>query len=142
MEYLLGSLVTLVTIFVINKTINKKIKDGFRLQPTTYTQSFIHDVLSPFLPTNFDLADQARPKTQASKHLAKNTVKVLFTENKAYWIKDNSVYSADVDNGVVDEESAYKLDIMGMDDVQLKEISFIVEKLTEGVDDENRYSGQ
>lgn len=69
-------------------------------------------------------------------------MRVLFVEDKAYWIKDNSVYSANVFDGIVDEESAFKLDIMGMDAVELKEISFIVEKLTEGVDDENRYSGQ
>ena len=142
MEYLLGSLVTLVTIFVINKSINKKINNGFKLKTSTYSQSFTHDVLSPFLPTNFELSIQSRPKTQASKLLAKTTIKVLFTEDKAYWIKDNCVYSADVKHGLVDEETTLKLDIMGMDAVELKEISFIIEKLTEGIDDENRYSGQ
>jgi hypothetical protein len=143
MEYLLGSLVTLLTMFIFSLVINQKLKSPNNvIKVRAYSQSFIHKTLAPFLPTNDELRYETRKKTQSSKLLAKYTMRVLFVEDKAYWIKDNSVYSANVFDGIVDEESAFKLDIMGMDAVELKEISFIVEKLTEGVDDENRYSGQ
>jgi hypothetical protein len=143
MEYLLGSLVTLLTMFVFSLIINKRLKSSSSIIKTPiYSQSFIHQTLRPFLPTNSELKYETKQKTQSSKLFAKNTVRVLFVENKAYWIKDHSVYSADVVDGLVDQESAFQLDMMAMDAVQLKEISFIIEKLTEGVDDENRYSGK
>ena len=69
-------------------------------------------------------------------------MRVMFLEDKAYWIKDNAFFTANVFDGIIDEESTSRVDIMGMDDVQLKEMSFIVDKLTEGIDDENRYSGK
>jgi hypothetical protein len=141
MEYLLGSLVTLVTILVVNRIINKKIR-GIKAPSLLYTQSVIHTTLRPFLPTNKDLRGEAKVKTQSKNHQNKNTMRVLFVENKAYWIKENTFYTADAIDGMVDEETTKRVDIMGMNRVQLEEMSFIVGKLTEGIDDENRYSGK
>jgi len=140
MEYLLGSLITLLTILIVNLSILKKVKPNSKLK-ILYSQSFIHSTLMPFLPTNDELKMQAIKKTQSRIHTNNNTMRVLFIEDKAYWIKQNTFYSADVVNGLVDETTTSKVDIMGMDKVQLEEMSFIVEKLTEGIDDENRYSG-
>lgn len=75
-----------------------------------------------------------RLNTQSSKHLEKTQVKILFTDQYAYWIKDNSVYRADLQDGLILEESAKVLDMMALDKVQLDEMIFIVEKLTEGKD--------
>lgn len=140
MEYILGSLVTLVTIVVANKIITKKAA-VYKTSGIAYTQSVVHEVLAPFLPTNKELRN-TRINSQSSKHTKDNTMRVLFVSDKAYWIKNNVFYTADLVNGIVDEESTKKVDIMGMNDVQLKEMSFIVDKLTEGLDDENRYSGK
>jgi hypothetical protein len=96
--------------------------------------------LAPILPTNQEL--KAVTKTQSKNHSKNNTMRVLFVSDKAYWIKDNGFYTADVIDGMVDEESTTMVDIMTMSGVQLKEMSFIVDKLTEGIDDENRYSGK
>lgn len=140
MEYILGSLLTLVSIYVANRLINKKIIK-YRRVPVLYTQSMVHETLSPFIPTNKEL-DYKPLKTQSVSHKNKNTMRVLFVSNKAYWIKDNNFYTADLVDGMVDEESTKKVDTMGMDKVQLEEMSFIVDKLTEGLDDENRYTGK
>ena len=142
MEYLLGSLITLITIFISNRIINKSIKNTKNNISIFYSQSIIHSTLAPLLPTNKELSIQQNKKTQSKNHLLKNSLRVLFTNDKAYWIKDNIFYTADVIDGLVKEETTNKVDIMGMDDVQLKEMSFIVEKLTEDIDDENRYSGK
>jgi len=142
MEYLLGSLVTLLTVVIANKIISKRIAEARLVKTPIYSQSFVHNLMSPYIPTNEELKNQSLKKTQSSKLIAKNLVRVLFTEDKAYWIKDNTVYTANLIDGVVDEESTLRVDMMAMDTVQLKEMSFIVEKLTEGVDDENRYSGK
>jgi hypothetical protein len=142
MEYLLGSLVTLLTVVIANKIISKRIAEARLVKTPIYSQSFVHNLMSPYIPTNEELKNQSLKKTQSSKLIAKNLVRVLFTEDKAYWIKDNTVYTANLIDGLVDEESTLRVDMMAMDTVQLKEMSFIVEKLTEGVDDENRYSGK
>jgi hypothetical protein len=142
MEYLLGSLVTLLTILIINRTVNRATGRELKSTGIAYTQSFVHSTLYPFITIPKDLIMNNSIKTQARKHLQKNSFRVLFVEDKAYWIKDNIFYTAEVSDGSVNEETTSRVDIMGMDEVQLKEMSFIVDKLTEGIDDENRYSGQ
>ena len=75
--------------------------------------------------------------TQASNYLKRKMVRVIFTKSNAYWIKDNAVYEAEILDGSIKQESTKKVDIHAMNDVQLKKIQFIVEKLTEGLTDEN-----
>jgi hypothetical protein len=142
MEYLLGSIVTLVTILFINRIIDKKVKAFDKLPNVFYTQSIVHATLSPFLPTNDELKDTSKVKNQSKNHQNKTTMRVLFLQDKAYWIQDNIFYTADLVDGLVDEETKTRVDTMGMNKVQLEEMSFIVERLTEGIDDENRYSGK
>jgi len=59
----------------------------------------------------------------------------------AYWIKDNTVYSADILDGIIQEDSTKKVDIMSMDKVQLDEMIYIIDMLTEGASNENGSSG-
>ncbi len=55
------------------------------------------------------------------------------TGTKAYWISDNKVLEAPInEDGRIDFESALPIDTMGMDKVELDKISFIVDRLTEG----------
>jgi hypothetical protein len=65
----------------------------------------------------------------------------MFLDGRAYWIKDNQFYCADLVNGNVDQETAKPVDTMGMDKVQLDKMFFIVQKLTEGKADDRRSSG-
>lgn len=71
-------------------------------------------------------------KTQATNHYDKNRVKVIITDSKAYWIRDNAVYEADVISGIVQENSTKVVDMMALDEVKLKDMMFIIDKLTEG----------
>ena len=63
---------------------------------------------------------------------AKST-RVLIIDNEAYWIKNNTVFMAEVINGEVEKETTREVDTMAMDKVQLKKMIFIVEKLKEGL---------
>jgi hypothetical protein len=65
-------------------------------------------------------------KTQATDHYDSGRMKILFSEDKAYWIKDNAVYCADIVDNQIVENSEKPLEMM-----------FIVEKLTEGIDNDN-----
>ena len=63
-------------------------------------------------------------------------------DSKAYWIKDNVFYSADMaPDGTVDKDTTQKVDTFSLNKVQLDKMVFIVDRLTEGLDDDSRYSG-
>lgn len=60
-------------------------------------------------------------------------LRVAIIDNLAYWISDNAVFVAGInEDGFIDKESARPIDTMGMDKVELDKIGFIVERLTEG----------
>jgi hypothetical protein len=59
----------------------------------------------------------------------------------AYWIKNNSLYTAKQDDGEIEEDTTKKVDMYAIDDVELKKMIFIVDVLTKGLTDENRDSG-
>lgn len=103
------------------------------------SQSRSHEALA----SNMILIPMRKPlgETQSSKYEDKTQVRVLINENSAYWIVDNSVYRASIDeDGYVQKDSAEIVDMMSMNKIQLDEMMFIVEKLTEGKND-NRTTG-
>jgi hypothetical protein len=82
------------------------------------------------------------PNTQSRDYEKKMTVKVVMTEGQAYWIRDNTVYTADIaEDYSVQNETTRIVDIMSMDKVQLDKIIFIVDKLTEGSKNDGGNSG-
>lgn len=137
MEYFLGSLITLAVVITVNIFLRKKAKEP--MPSVRYSQSHVFDLISPFLPEGF-AAKQPKP-TQSSKHMEEISMRVVFIENKAYWIKDGTFYVARVVHGQVDHGNAQVVDTMAMDKVQLDKIMLVVEKLTEGKTNDSRDSG-
>ncbi len=127
MEYVIGSAVTLFSIYFINRFIKREL-DSEGIVSITYSQSHIHNLINPFLPDNSELV-LLKP-TQATKHMEETQLRVIIVEDKAYWIKDNDFFVADLIEGLVDRESARLVDTMSMSKVELEKIIFIVEKLT------------
>ena len=80
-------------------------------------------------------------ETQAFKHNDKQTIRVVIHDNTAYWMQNNQFLSANVVDGMVDQETAKPVDTMSMSEVELDKISFIVEKLTEGQKNDRGNSG-
>lgn len=69
---------------------------------------------------------------QSKNHEEKTNVKVIILEDKAYWVKDNAFYVADISKNGIDQNTTHVLDIMNMDKVQLDKIMFIVDRLRDG----------
>jgi hypothetical protein len=128
MEYALGSIITLIVIFTINFLLGKNTPK--EVPTIRYSQSHIYNLIAPFIPKNNELLES--PITQSSKHFDSISIKVVFVNNKAYYIKDNIFYVANVEDEVIQHETATVVDTMSMNKVQLKEIMMIVEKLTKG----------
>ncbi len=76
--------------------------------------------------------EQKNPMTQSKKRERMENIKVIIMDNSAYWIKDNAFYTAEVDQfGTVDRDTTRIVDTMGMDDVQLDQMLFIIDRLKE-----------
>lgn len=135
MEYLIGSLLTIAIIFFTRRYLepHQDIKSEFI--KIKYSQSYIHDMVAPF--QNIVFLDRYPQHTQSSKHLEASQLRIIMTGKNAYWIKDSKVYRADLLEGRVQEDSAKVLDMMALDKVELEEVIFIVDKLTEGKSNDN-----
>ena len=133
MEYLVGSVVTLIVLFVLR---NKLSKTTLTADPILikYRQSHIFQMVKPFL----DLSTvKAKRKTQSYMHEEKMHVRVILVDRQAYWILNNVLFVADEVDGMIDKESTRPVDTISMDKVQLDKMIFIVEALTEGKSDED-----
>lgn len=130
MEFIIGSSIVAAALLFLSFVI---LKNGRRkkIKKNLVTQSTIFEIIAPALPILKSLYKEPL-NSQASKYADRNKVNVLVLENKAYWIKDNNVFVAKIINNDIDQDSAQVVDTMTMNKVQLKELSYIVEKLTEG----------
>jgi len=131
MEYVLGSVITLIGVGLVALIYAKSRKDLTNTYNVIrYSQAHIHEIIKRYIPeSEFELK---RPKSQSQNQENSRYTRVVFVENHAYWIRDNSLFMADMDGGMVDEETTRKVDTINMDKVQLEKITHIVEALTEG----------
>lgn len=140
MQYLIGSVFGMIAILLcIKLTDNKTKPNELRID---ISQSKIYEVIKPAVPI-LEILEKLKPiETQASKFEKSLLVRVMVVEGEAYWIKDSVVYQANVDNDAhIDKSSTKVVDVINMDDVQLKKIEFIISKLTEGLDDDSSNTG-
>lgn len=139
MEYFLGSLLTVLVIVGILFAIRKS---SIKLDRTTiqYSQTHVYNIIERFVPSNQELTKPI--KTQASVHWEKIHIRVLILGSKAYWIKDNAFYVANIVDGEIDETSTAQVDTMAMDAVQLNKMLNIVEELTRGSSNDYWDSGK
>lgn len=89
----------------------------------------------------YDKTQQKRRiKTQSQNHFKETNVKVIIVDNEAFWIKNNIFYKAQMSDQGVDKNTTQEVDTIAMDKVQLDKMLFIMDKLTEGIDDDSRSS--
>lgn len=130
MEYFIGSFSTCLILFFGAKIFFNKDNIVKQDNPFKYSQSHIYEIIKPLMP---DVKFTKTPINRQSKnHEERTNVKVIILEDKAYWVKDNAFYVADISKNGIDQESTHVLDIMNMDKVQLDKIMFIVDRLREG----------
>ena len=141
MDVFVGAITTLIIIVVINYVANRYFNSS-QLPALRYSQLNIYNMIAPYL--DMMVADQIpkRQDSQASKYYKANHITMVIAENKAYWIKENQLYVADLDGGSIDKDSAEPVDTMAMDDVQLQKTLIIVEKLREANNYDNGGSSQ
>lgn len=138
MEYLVGAIFAIALLGLYNYFINvKHSSDPIKIR---YRQSHIFNLIAPAIPILQSMEAEERP-SQSREHSQGKSLRVIFTDNKAYWIKENNFYVANVVNGMIDEDSKQIVDTMAMDKVELDKMIFIVEKLREGTDNDRGNPG-
>ena len=129
MEYFLGSLLTLIAMFVTTRLVSSESKTTDK-SPFRYSQSHIHEIISPLVP---DLRSYKKEVLrQSSKQEERTNIKVVIFDNKAYFVKDGTFYCAEMHGTDIDGANATLVDTMGMDKVQLDKMLFIMDQLRDG----------
>lgn len=138
MEYFVGAVITVIAFAVVNFLLNKNKTEDNSLQ-ITYSQSHVYELMRPLIQMVGHIEEGV--ERQSTNYLKNVYMRIMIVKDKAYWIKDNAFYVADVVDGEVSKQNARVVDTMNMDKVELDEMLFIVEKLREDNND-SRGSGQ
>lgn len=137
MDYLIGSLLTIIVVYFIVKSMASTIVSSTASFKIRYSQTHMHSLIKPLLPPLNQIKKlNVKPK-QSTKHVDKTHIKVIILEDNAYWTKDNVLYTAEIVNGEIDKALTRVVDIMGMDKVELDKMLFIVDKLRDGKNDDS-----
>jgi lipopolysaccharide export LptBFGC system permease protein LptF len=131
MEFLFGFVVAFATLLFIKRfLITDNVLESKMLSRIKYSQSHIFSLIAPSIP--YMPVTRSFTPTQAFLNDQKNNQRVILTEDRAYWIKDNTFYEAQLVDGEVDKNTTKVVDTLAMDKVELDKMAFIVQKLTEG----------
>jgi hypothetical protein len=137
-EYFIGFLIAFGLIILLRVLVPKIVKSESAIK-IKYSQSHIHDMIKDSLPDSPFLPIQ-KPR-QTLNHEKSVNLRVLFIDKEAYWIKENKLFIADHESGVVKEDTARRVDTMGMNRVQLDKVIYIVDVLNEGNENDRGYPG-
>lgn len=130
MEYFLGSLTTLIILIVVARNLSKQRALTFSSFPK-YTQSYNYELLKPFFDIGEGSLHQHRA-TQSINYFDSKHIKVVVMDDYAYWISGNKLWCAEFNENGVDENSTKEVDTIGMNRVELNKMITVVDKLTEG----------
>ena len=104
-----------------------------------YSQSSIHLMIKDFLPKT--LYERPRQQSQSLKHVEKNTIKVIFIEDKAYWVSNNIFYCAEAVGGSVNVDTTEPIDTANMSKKDIDKMLFILDNLKNGSNDDSSSTG-
>lgn len=136
-EYITGFFACLLILYLVTRLQTKyNILNEKSIKPIRYSQSHVHSLVSPLLPKPGRI--KKITKSQASIIDQQNHIRVIIMDNKAYWIKDNTFYTAEMSiDGTVNKDSTTRVDTDSMSKVQLDKMLFIVDRLREGTFDDS-----
>ena len=122
--------------YIVAKLVNHP-KNSTKSVKTNFSQSRQHELVADFVP----ILPMKPVFTQSMKHERSQYTRIFFVGNDAYWIEDSRVYTAKFEDGKVDHENKKTVDMTTIDKVELDKMIFVVERLTEGLSDDSRDSG-
>ena len=126
MEYAIGSVVTLVALFIFSRLFLPS-PEQTRQVKIISRQSRLFEIIRPALP--FLETQNELPETQSYRYEDSLHLKVIVSDGIAYWIHENRLYQGDFVDGHIDRESGKVVDTMTLSKVELEKMSYIVDRL-------------
>lgn len=123
MEYAIVIFLTLLLSWSIISIIAKHKK----LKKIIHRQSDMHIILKKFF--NMPLQTERIITSQNDKRKEITKVKVMIIDQKAYWIANNTFYTADTVDGEVKIETAAPIDTSNMSTKDVNKMLFILDNL-------------
>lgn len=137
MQELIAVGLTLPFVWVILKLMRKKARKKF--SKTLYRQSDIHKLLKYFF--SIRLPNNEGPSSQLTKRKEKNMTKVIFVDNQAYWVSENTFFVAESINGEIQSQTARPVNTNGLSKIDLNKMLFILDSLKNGSKNDSGSSG-
>ena len=128
MQELIAAGLTLPFVWVILKLMRKRARKRF--SKTLYRQSDIHKLLKYFF--SIRLPNNEGPSSQLTKRKEKNMTKVIFVDNQAYWVSENTFFVAESINGEIQRQTARPVNTNGLSKPELNKMLFILDSLKNG----------
>ena len=129
MEYAIGSVVTILTLFIFSRLSRFKLEEVPQLK-IMHTQSRVFELVKPALPYIERIPDPL--VSQATNYDRSTHLRVIISDGVAYWIHQNRLYYGQLIDGELDKESGKLVDTMALSKVELEKMSFIVDRLNNG----------
>lgn len=136
MDYFIVVCLTIATSFVILKIVTRN--EIHFLKKMSYRQSDIHNITKSFYKKNNAVKTK---QTQISKRIERDAVKVVLTEDRAYWVAENIFYSAELVNDKPDMSTAKPIDTSNLSKEDLDKMLFILDNLDRGNNHERGSTG-
>ena len=137
MQELIAVGLTLPFVWVILKLMRKRARKRF--SKTLYRQSDIHKLLKYFF--SIRLPNNEGPSSQLTKRKEKNMTKVIFVDNQAYWVSENTFFVAESINGEIQRQTARPVNTNGLSKIDLNKMLFILDSLKNGSKNDSGSSG-
>lgn len=128
MQYLIAVYLTFLAISFIIKRRGKKAKNIF--SETIMKQSDIHNIMKIFFSRTNVIA--AKKQSQMERHEDAGKIEVLIIEDKAYWVADNTFFTANMVNGFIDQETTRPINTENMEKKEIEKMLFILDNLQDG----------
>lgn len=123
-EIILFFVLTFIATLGIIKHSKKLREEGIR--SVMKSQSSIHGKVNAFIPK----PNQSKEtKSQSRNYVSERMIKIIAIDGKAYWVKDNVFFSADMIDGRVDRNTTKEVDTINMSKSELDKMLFIIDKL-------------
>jgi hypothetical protein len=88
-----------------------------------------------FIPANTSRDKQKKEskfQNQMQKLFEKNTLKISIVDGQAYWVYNNAIYKASIDNyGRIDAENAQQIDVFSLSDKEASGLLEILDSIKE-----------
>jgi hypothetical protein len=84
------------------------------------------------IPNNLKEKNIRRKMTQMQKVLEQGTIRVVIVDSLAYWVHNNSIYKAIVDEeGIINSEGAEVVDVFSLSNKEAKKLLDIIDSIKE-----------